>query len=431
MDPRVKIKRTNFYVGLPAEADAGKIADFKATGGNIIWIISPEETSRFSCPYGDLAAEWKDDMDLKTFLFDHLNKEKGGEVWSADPSSERFEKFVRMMIDISELHTFDAHSSKVLSKDNLPFRNGLRNFRWVEDGIPLSRLKDFAVKHKSAAIIVAAGPSLNSQWTHLKRIHPTPNSNCIITVGRSYAMLMKHGVCPEFVVEAEQYDWNAGMWYFAPPPPPFTTLCAPLSVTPKIMSGWPGQKCILLDHPTAEALGMKINVDSIDGGNSVAHLAFNLAVRLGCNPIYLAGVDLGYPKGSGEDTHANGTFHQGWGQSIISNEHMFQGDIQVPANDGGTVQSSQPYVNFKTFFELMVAKSRKEKPDLKVYTFSKRGQKITGVEYLELETWDGTSPSPSSSPSSPPLESASSVSSVGVPFPSGSPVSTSGTPPTP
>lgn len=426
----IKQDRITFYVGLPDPKH--DLARYRKDGGTIYWVLTPEDAPKFSCPYGDLAILWKDDAEIQAFLFSHIQNHKGGEI--AGSNEEMQEKFCQLFFHVVELVNFDSHSSGVLNKNNIPFKNGLRNWRWVEDGIPLKRVKDRGKGF--GAVLIAAGPSLDGQWQHLKRLKET-GKFLFLTVGRSYEACMRHGIIPEFVVEAEQFEWNHRMFMFAPRPDDDTAICGPMGTDPQIFRCWPNpNKVILLDHETGKAMGMDLNEDTVDGGNSVAHLALNLALHLNCNPICLAGVDLGYPEGLKKPTHAEGTFHIGWGKDVLNQEHSHQGNIPVEANDGTTIESSQPYINFRTFFELQIDKFRKQRPDLKVYSFSKRGQKMRRVEYMELETWTGFTsllpPSPSSpSSGSAPSSSAASVSSVGSPFPSDSPASTSSTPPTP
>src|SRR3990167_3870610 len=207
MQPTVNLENTAFFVGLPDEANKAKIDKQHEKGGKIIWILRPDEARKFSCPYGDLACEWRNDLDLQSFLFEYIAKNNGGEIMGS--SEAAVVQFTGLFANVAELHSFDARSNEILSKKSQPMKNALRNYKWVEEGVPLRRLQDMGKTNKTFAVIVAAGPSLDPQWSHLKRTHT--KEACVITVGRSYNMLMQHGVCPEFIVEAEQYEWNSRM----------------------------------------------------------------------------------------------------------------------------------------------------------------------------------------------------------------------------
>lgn|SRR3990167_4667400 len=383
-----------WVVGIPTKKDVLDAVEMrKKEGKHIIRLLTPSEKLNASMGENEQGVTWENDEKLKRWLFDNEQYWLGAE-FLADPEEPKMQPFVLIIGALMDLHNFDQSSAKVLSEDDMPFRNSMKNAKWIEDGVLMRRLKGAGWKAGKFAVLVAAGPSLDGQWEQLRRLRSDPLAAFLI-VGRTYRAAMANGVWPDFVVECEMYDWNRALWYFAPIPPPHTILACTQSVCPDIMSAWPGDKCVLMDHNTAQLYKMKPHTDSIDGGNSVAHLAFNLAHFIGCNPICLAGVDLGYPDGKDQnDTHARGTFHE-WGGDMKKAEHTFQEAIAVEGNDGKPLRSSPAYRRFGTFFELQIEKFRRDKPDLKVYSFSPRGQKMSGVEYTEIAKWrlsPGSSP---------------------------------------
>lgn len=428
-----------WVIGIPKGKDVLDTIELrKKAGKHIIRLVTPEEKFSLTLGENEQGVTWENDEKLKRWMFDHQEFWLGAEFLS-DPEQKNTQAFIDIVGTLMDLQNFDTASVRILTEDNMPMRNSMKNAKWIEDGVALRRIKGPKEGRRNYAVIVAAGPSLDSQWEELKRIRKDPRS-CFIIVGRTYRQAMKHGVFPDFVVECEMYDWNRALWYFAPEPPPHTVLCCTQSVCPDIMTAWPGEKCILMDHGTAGLYKLKVGTDSIDGGNSVAHLALNLAHHLGCGEICLAGVDLGYPAGKDEkDTHASGTFHE-WGGDMKKAEHTFQELMVVEGNDGKPLRSSPPYKRFATFFELQIEKFTREKPTLKVYSFSPRGQKMAGVTFTNIAEWavkpqevvrtNGTiqwttdppllpssSPAPLAPPPSSPLASASSsaASSTGTP----------------
>lgn len=425
--PKPEGSKFVWVVGIPTTPDVlAEIQKSKNDGKHIIRLVTPEQKFKLTLGENEQGVTWDADEKLKRFMFERTELWLGSK-FLAEPDDPRMGRFVEIVGELMTLHNFDSSSAKALNEDGLPTRNAFRNAKWVTDGVALRRLKSSLGKMGAYCVIVAAGPSLNRQWEDLARIRRDPKARFFI-VGRSYKEAMRHGVWPDAVVECEQFDWNIALWYFAPPPPPSCILAGTLTVCPEIMSAWPGDKCILLDHGHAQAMKLKPHADSIDGGNSVAHLAFNLAHFCGCNPIILAGVDLGYPLSSKEDTHANGTFHA-WGPDIERAEHTPQEVMVVEANDGQPLRSSPHYKRFATFFELQREKFARENPNLKTLTFSPRGQKMAGFEYTEIEKWalppsgsPPASPAPPSGSSAPSPASSSDASSTGTP-----PSSTSGT----
>ena len=422
-----------WVIGAPKTKDMlDAIEDRKKSGKHIVRLLTPEQKMNASLGENEQGVTWENDEKLKRWMFDNTQYWLGAE-FLADPDEPMMGKFIQIVGMLMDLHNFDQSSAKVLNEDDMPMRNAMKNSQWIENGVAMKRIKDVGGKAKKYAVLVAAGPSLDSQWEELRRIRKDPRAAFFI-VGRTYRQAMKQGVWPDFVIECEMYDWNRALWYFAPEPPPTTILACTISVCPDIMTAWPADKLVLMDHNTALLYKLKPGVDSVDGGNSVAHLAFNLAHFVGCNPICFAGVDLGYPDGKdAKDTHATGTFHE-WGGDMKRAEHTFQEVMVVEANDGKELRSSPAYKRFGTFFELQIEKFKKDKPALKVYSFSPRGQKLAGVEYTEIGKWNPPGPgslsgSFSVSPQAPLGSSGSSAASSTDASSTGMPAS--GTPETP
>lgn len=429
---------TVIHIGVPKDRE--RFNQFKKDGGRIIYILSDEEAKGFTVrlhkerPEAEAAVTWKNDVYLKRWIFENDKILEGGELVCEEDQIDRMRKFSAILFEVIELHNFDSRSLKVLTKDNLPLRNIMKNFRWIEDGIKLARTKD-SMKGRPA-VLIGAGPSLNKQWkilADLKRKFPGLAYFCC---GRSYKRLMQEGINPEFVVEAEEFEWNDAIWMFAPPPHPATVLACPPNVCPGIFTHWPAEKLVMVDHNTAQIHGWEIGTDSIDGGNSVMHLAFNLVNFMGVDRVFLAGIDLGYPDGVKEKTHADGTFHE-WGGDTKKSENVYHEVMMLPSNDGTDVQSSPSYLNFKTFFEIQIQKFTEKNPKLEVYSFSPRGLKMEGVKYITFEEFarqclNGFSSSSSDSGSSPAsAESASPVSASALRFTGSLPISTGLTPKVP
>jgi len=384
------VNQMMFHIGIPASREGAD--KFKKDGGKVIFVLTPQEKEGFQLAAGEAGVTWESDEAVKSFLFENWHLWQGCTVNGNDETS--MQRFAKILCEMVELHNFDLASVSALTKDNGPTKNALRNYRWVEDGIPLSRAKGKGTG--TLAIILAAGPSLNHQWAQLRRIRQSEPMSCFIVAGRTYRKAMKEGVIPNFVVEVEQFEWDDKIFMFAPEPHPDTVLAFPISVCPGVPRAWPVEKMVMLDHNTAKLMGFEVGAESMAGGNSILHHMMNLALWLGCDQIALAGADLSYPKGNAEDTHADGTF-PAWPGGILKAEHSFQPPLMVPANDGGTVESSQAYKNFRLFLEIQIERAVKERPTLKVWNFSPRGQLVKGAPFADIEKWGlSCSPTPPS-----------------------------------
>lgn len=398
-----------FHVGVPASPEGVDL--FKSQGGKIVFVLTPEEKEKYQLKPDEAGITWSSDEAVKAYLFENFHLWKGCTINGNE--EERLCRFAKILSELVELHNFDTSSITFLTKDQTPTRNAFQNFRWVEDGIALKRARGRGVG--TAAYIIAAGPSLNHQWKELKRIRQMDPNACFMVAGRTYKKAMEEGVVPQFVIEVEQFDWDDRIFMFAPMPHPETVLCFPLTVCPGVPKAWPSEKLVLVDHNMASLFGWKVGEESIDGGNSILHHMMNLSLWLGCNPICLAGVDLGYPNGYKEETHATGTFHP-WPGDIMKAEKTHQEALTLPANDGGYVQSSMPYQNFRLFLEIQIQRAKAKNPNLQVLNFSPRGQKIVGAPYVPIESW-GIASCPSSSDS---LSASSASSALAVASPSAS-----------
>jgi hypothetical protein len=354
-------------------------ADHKKKGYKIIWVLTKDEMKEFTPLADEMTFRWDSEAQIRRLFHDQMHLWTGALIL---PQCERQMKLAEIMVELADLHNFNERSNTVLSKDDLPTRNAFRNYKWYEDGLPLARLRDRG--KGGPTVIVAAGPSLNGQWAHLRALRAKWPNAPFIVCGRSYKKAMMEGVFPQFVVEVEQYDWDAELFMFAPEPPDSSVLVFPCTAAPRLAKVWPALKLCLLNHNLAKLMGLEVGVESVDGGNSVLHYAMILANIVGSNPIYLAGVDFGYPKGRAEDTHADGTFHP-WGTDTLMSEHTHQEGGTAEANDGQAVMTSGAYKNFGTYLSVQIERAKLKMPDLKVLSFSRRGMKIAGVEYTDIE----------------------------------------------
>lgn len=385
-------KHLLLYAGKPNGTD--DIEGYKKNGGRIIFFMTSEEKKEYTLKPDESGVTWDNDAMVKLFLLENIPLWIGGQI--GGNNQERVEKLAAIVFALTELYNFDTASVKYLHNNNEPAKNAYRNFKWIEEGVPLYRAKDKA--KGGIVLVIAAGPSLDAQWEDLARIHKL--GAVVIVAGRTYKRAMKAGITPDFVVEVEQFEWDHAIFHFAPEPPPFTILCGPLSTCPGVFNTWPRNKMILVDHNTAALFGWKQGTESMDGGNSILHHMVNLATFLGADTVCLAGADLSYPKGT-KETHADGTFHQGWPRIVDWMERNKQDAMQAPCTSGGMCESSPAYRNFATYLEIQIEKARRMNNKLKFINFSPHGQLINGTEFQEISTWNGPSPSQSALPHAP------------------------------
>jgi len=158
------------------------------------------------------------------------------------------------------------------------------------------------------ALVVAAGPSLDQS---LPRMRELAAKSVIIAAGAALPCLRRHGIQPHFVVAvdsdpliARQLDGSAGeSWH----------LVAPLTVDPELFQLSRGRSFIftagLVQGFNLLLRQWSMIPDYLRIGGTVAVTAVDLAVRLGCTSVVMAGLDLSFPDRS--SSHATGAVFGG------------------------------------------------------------------------------------------------------------------------
>ncbi len=141
------------------------------------------------------------------------------------------------------------------------------------------------------AVVVSGGPSLRRNIDQLATLK---GRAVIIAVQTTFKMLMDRGIEPDFVTSLDFHEMSKrhfeGVSAFGR-----CRLIAEPKVTWHVVDAY-GGGVSLLDNEFArlilgDALGAR---GGLKAGATVSHLAFYLAVYMGCDPIVLVGQDLGY-----------------------------------------------------------------------------------------------------------------------------------------
>ncbi|HAE21741.1 MAG TPA: hypothetical protein DCG47_05380 [Spirochaetaceae bacterium] len=155
------------------------------------------------------------------------------------------------------------------------------------------------------ATILAAGPSLDEVLPALKDIRERSLIVCVDTALRS---ALRAGVQPDFVVVVDPQYWNARH---------LDRCVSPSSILISEAAVWPSvfrlpfrahYLCSSL-YPLGRYIEERAGAakGSLGAGGSVSTSAWDFARLLCCAPLYLAGLDLGFPGGK---THANASLFE-------------------------------------------------------------------------------------------------------------------------
>jgi Protein of unknown function DUF115 len=159
------------------------------------------------------------------------------------------------------------------------------------------------------AILVGAGPSLDSA---LPALRAARDSAIVIAVDTALRPLLQAGIEPHLAVAVDPGEANTRhLWDL--PACPRTHLVSEASVDPLALEHFRGRTFLfsVSDHqpwPWLAAHGQARG--SLRAWGSVLTLAFDLAIRMGCDPIVFTGADLSFPDGR---TYCRGVaYEEGW-----------------------------------------------------------------------------------------------------------------------
>jgi hypothetical protein len=229
------------------------------------------------------------------------------------------------------------------------------------------------------ALVLAAGPSLDEVLPALGELSRRAVVVCVDTALRS---VLRRGPEPDFLVIADPQYWN---WRHV------AGLSSPSSFLVSEATAWPaafrmprrgtflGGSLFPLGQRIERFSGRK---GKLGAGGSVATCAWDLARLAGCSPIWMAGLDLGFPGGA---THA--------GASLFEQRALAAGRRLGPAEtaqaaalasaegfsarsaDGGSVRTDRRMELYAWWFE-----SRLSRPGAPTtLSLSPRGLAIPGM----------------------------------------------------
>lgn len=259
----------------------------------------------------------------------------------------------------------------------LGFHNLIANVKAVIENPYLNILKD---KFKSIpAFIIANGPSLDKNINELNKIK---ENGIIISTESAIIPLIKNKIDPNILCVVERtkdtYYYHFENIKFSKG----TSLLALAVIDKNIFPTFSGPKIPIFRSMESINRWMNSiigNEDSkIDAGANVSHLAFELAVYLGCNPIVLVGQDFAYSP-DGKSHSKDAIYYEKKGEKTLS-KIKSRPIIYVEGNDGTQLPSIQLWQDFKLGLERKIASY----PNIKVINATEGGAKIKGTTCEKL-----------------------------------------------
>lgn len=180
----------------------------------------------------------------------------------------------------------------------------------------ISELKDICAG--LPALVISAGPSLKRNLQLLK--DPSVRERCVLIAAQTvFKLLLAEGIRPHFVTALDYSEINKRFYegLTAEMVQGITLVIEP-KVNPAVPAAWPGQLRCVTDRTLDLLLGddLKRPMGELKHGATVAHLAYYLARHLGCDPVGLAGQDLGFTDH--QYYSAGASIHTVWSSELNS-----------------------------------------------------------------------------------------------------------------
>lgn len=251
-------------------------------------------------------------------------------------------------------------------------QNILRNMKYVCEGYHTKLLLN-AVSNKDAAILVAAGPSLNKNIRMLKK---AKNRLFILAVDTAVKPLVKAGIKPDaFITIDAKKDLDLVEIDGAETIP----VIGPATALYKIMDRQKAKKIFYYDGYYLPYSIYFINdkeLPDVSTGGSVACSGFSLLHKLGYETIILVGQDLAFTDNK---SHADGTFEEK--MPTLDTEGM----EMVKGNYVDKIPTRMDFRIFLNWFQDYIHDIKEANPNIRVVNATAGGAYIEGTEIRALD----------------------------------------------
>jgi hypothetical protein len=169
----------------------------------------------------------------------------------------------------------------------------------------------------SPVVVAGAGPSLNR---NLESLRPHRDRVVLVAADTALRPMLRAGIAPDFVVSVDPGKANA-RHLTGLPPCPHTALVAEGSVQGASIEAFAGRTFLFRvaeHHPWPWLFSSGLDLPRLHAWGSVLVTAFDLAVKLGGDPIVFIGADLAYTDGQ---PYCRGTVYEDdWDARVAAGE---------------------------------------------------------------------------------------------------------------
>jgi len=153
------------------------------------------------------------------------------------------------------------------------------------------------------ALVLAGGPSVETVLSELSDIS---RSHLVIVVDTAVSAVIRAGVRPDVIAAVDPQYWNTRHLDWCAEQAGDCPILAEAATHPAVFRMLPGRPLLIRTRfPLGTLLEDAAEIHGeLKAGGSVATAAWELARFLGCKPLCIAGLDLGFPDGR---THFSGS----------------------------------------------------------------------------------------------------------------------------
>ncbi|OXB91663.1 motility associated factor glycosyltransferase family protein [Parageobacillus galactosidasius] len=288
------------------------------------------------------------------------------------PSSRLFKK---EYLNIQS-HVFERLTQQITAFGNdhydslLGLHNMIQNAEIVLENPYLSSLKDKFTN--VPAFIVANGPSLDQNMHELKRVK---GKGLILCCESAIVPLMKNGIKPDAICVLERTPESYLYHFQNKKYPEDITLLALAVADPRTFASFAGPKVPIFRsfESTSEWINRIVGDGSgLYAGLNVSHLAYELAVYMGANPIVFVGQNFAY--GLDGLTHSKQSKYTEDVQEYIEKVKSLP-IVYVEGNEDSFVPSNPLWVEFRKGLERLIEQTS----HVTVINATEGGAKIKGT----------------------------------------------------
>lgn len=263
-----------------------------------------------------------------------------------------------------------------LNKEKVKIAKGINSLKNAHQGKP--------------ALMISAGPSLDSVLPYLKHIKGSLILACVDTV---FPALLKNGIYPEYVFSLDPQIDSA--FFFADYKKGQTKLISTPTANHNVLKIFSGEHYVVYKEGNNFTDNAQSKIKgTTQAGGSVACLGVDALIQFGCEPIFFTGQDCAFAGKRYYSKHTQFNqrlFSRTLGISQIDKLHKDKfyekKIIEVTSTNGNAINTDQVMYSYLRNLEEIASQHKK----IRIYNLCSQGAAIEGVKPLhsvsELRRW--------------------------------------------